>query len=63
MVNTILQIHFTEKTVDILAFLTGREEIEDMKNLLIKKIKKFENRFVKQPMIILPLYSALKFED
>lgn len=63
MVNTILQIHFTEKTGDILAFLTGREEIEDMKNLLIKKIKKFENRFVKQPMIILPLYSALKFED
>ena len=63
MVNTILQIHFTEKIGDILAFLTGREEIEDMKNLLIKKIKKFENRFVKQPMIILPLYSALKFED
>ena len=63
MVNTILQIHFTEKTGDILAFLTGREEIEDMKNLLIKKIKKFENRFIKQPMIILPLYSALKFED
>ena len=38
MIDTILQIHFNEKQGDILAFLTGREEIDDMKNLLQKKI-------------------------
>ena len=36
--NTILKIHFKEKKGDILVFLTGREEIEDLKGLLEEKI-------------------------
>lgn len=31
MANTILQIHFTQPEGDILAFLTGQEDIEDTK--------------------------------
>ena len=38
---TILQIHLFEPAGDILVFLTGREDIEDLEKLLVRKMKMF----------------------
>lgn len=61
--NVVLQVNFNEENGDILVFLTGREEIENLKVELLKKIEKFPREFMKNPVEIIPLYSALPTED
>lgn len=55
--NTIIQIHMTERQGDILVFLTGQEEIEDITNILKQKIEDFPKELGN--LIICPLYAAL----
>jgi HrpA-like RNA helicase len=55
-VTTILQIHLDQPTGDILAFLTGREEIENVAKLLQQKIKLFPPEA--KTLLICPLYAA-----
>lgn len=52
-----MQIHITERVGDILVFLTGQEEIEDMTNMLRQKIQDYPEQL--EGLIICPLYAAL----
>ncbi|KAL4468705.1 hypothetical protein ABPG74_005208 [Tetrahymena malaccensis] len=55
--NTILQIHFEEQDGDILCFLVGQEDIEDMQQMLEEKIELFPKEAKK--LNICTLYAAL----
>ena len=58
--DMILQIHFNEPLPgDILVFLTGMEEIENLKTELLELIQDNPKEFRKLPLEILPLYSLL----
>ena len=59
MVNTILQIHFTEQHGDILAFLPGRDDIETVAKKLTNKVNDFGKEFINKNIEIIMLYSAL----
>lgn len=58
---TIFQIHLEESPGDILAFLTGQEEIESIENLAKDKIQKLPES--KQNIVVIPIYSALPSEQ
>jgi ATP-dependent RNA helicase DHX8/PRP22 len=55
-VASILQIHFQEPSGDILSFLTGREEIENVTKLLRERVKLFPPHVGK--LLVCPLYAA-----
>ncbi len=52
-----MQIHFEEKEGDILAFLTGQEDIEGVEYMLKEKRKLFPSDA--QDIKLCPLYAAL----
>mmetsp|Transcript_95361 Transcript_95361/g.179293 ORF Transcript_95361/g.179293 Transcript_95361/m.179293 type:complete len:1161 (+) Transcript_95361:126-3608(+) len=58
---TVLQIHLTEPSGDILVFLTGQEEIDTACQILHERMQKLES-MTPPPLIILPVYSALPSE-
>jgi len=58
---TVLQIHLTEPSGDILVFLTGQEEIDTSCQILHERMQKLES-MAPPPLIILPVYSALPSE-
>jgi len=58
---TVLQIHLTEPSGDILVFLTGQEEIDTACQILHERMQKLE-AMCPPPLIILPVYSALPSE-
>eukprot|EP00929_Paragymnodinium_shiwhaense_P002801 TRINITY_DN103095_c0_g1_i1.p1 TRINITY_DN103095_c0_g1~~TRINITY_DN103095_c0_g1_i1.p1 ORF type:complete len:1156 (-),score=318.59 TRINITY_DN103095_c0_g1_i1:110-3577(-) len=58
---TVLQIHLTEPSGDILLFLTGQEEIDTACQVLHERMQKLE-AMSPPPLIILPVYSALPSE-
>lgn len=58
---TVLQIHLTEPSGDILVFLTGQEEIDTACQILHERMQKLES-MSPPPLIILPVYSALPSE-
>jgi len=58
---TVLQIHLTEPSGDILLFLTGQEEIDTACQILHERMQKLES-MSPPPLIILPVYSALPSE-
>eukprot|EP00435_Cladocopium_sp_Y103_P075320 s107_g56.t1 len=58
---TVLQIHLTEPSGDILVFLTGQEEIDTACQVLHERMQKLE-AMSPPPLIILPVYSALPSE-
>merc|ERR1719159_1667398 len=58
---TVLQIHLTEPSGDILLFLTGQEEIDTACQILHERMQKLEN-MAPPPLIILPVYAALPSE-
>jgi len=58
---TVLQIHLTEPSGDILVFLTGQEEIDTACQILHERMQKLES-MAPPPLIILPVYSALPSE-
>ena len=56
-VVTVLQIHETQPTGDILVFLTGQEEIEASQELLQERTRKLGSKI--KELIILPIYANL----
>jgi ATP-dependent RNA helicase DHX8/PRP22 len=58
---TVMQIHLTEPTGDILVFLTGQEEIDSACQTLHDRMKALGDDV--PPLIILPVYSALPSEN
>eukprot|EP00930_Biecheleria_cincta_P012988 TRINITY_DN11806_c0_g1_i1.p1 TRINITY_DN11806_c0_g1~~TRINITY_DN11806_c0_g1_i1.p1 ORF type:complete len:1134 (+),score=256.93 TRINITY_DN11806_c0_g1_i1:114-3515(+) len=58
---TVLQIHLTEPSGDVLVFLTGQEEIDTACQVLHERMQKLE-AMAPPPLIILPVYSALPSE-
>ena len=57
--DTILQIHFTLERGDIIVFLTGQEEIEDLAEELQKTIENNPSLFEGNRLQIAMLFSAL----
>jgi len=57
---TVMQIHLTEPTGDILLFLTGQEEIDTSCEILFERMKALGPSV--PDLIILPVYSALPSE-
>jgi ATP-dependent RNA helicase DHX8/PRP22 len=58
--DTVLQIHLTEPTGDILVFLTGQEEIDTSCEILHERMKALGSNVPE--LVILPIYSALPSE-
>ena len=54
---TVLQIHVTQKTGDVLVFLTGQEEIEAAAELLQERTRKLGSKI--KELVILPIYANL----
>lgn len=61
-VNTVLQIHTSPEKGDIIVFLTGYEEIEEMELELRKRVEEFPEAFRESPLTLIPLFSALSPE-
>lgn len=59
-VNTVFQIHTNEPKGDILVFLTGQEEIEDLQKILQEKSELLPKNYPK--LVIRPLFAALPAE-
>jgi pre-mRNA-splicing factor ATP-dependent RNA helicase DHX16 len=57
-VLTILQIHLTQGEGDILAFLTGQEEIEKCEEMLRSRLENYNSNDMPE-LIIAPIYSNL----
>ncbi|XP_018416161.1 PREDICTED: putative pre-mRNA-splicing factor ATP-dependent RNA helicase DHX16 isoform X1 [Nanorana parkeri] len=56
-VVSVLQIHVTQPTGDILVFLTGQEEIEACVEMLQERCRRLGNKIAE--MLILPIYANL----
>lgn len=61
-VDTVIKLHETEPPGDILAFLTGQEEVDRAAELLHSNIR--ENSFKnKLQLLVLPMYGSLPYPD
>ncbi|XP_078508280.1 putative ATP-dependent RNA helicase DHX35 isoform X1 [Lissotriton helveticus] len=58
-VETVMKIHQTEKDGDILAFLTGQEEVETVVSMLIEQARIVSRTGMKKHMCVLPMYAGL----
>lgn len=58
-----LQIHKNEEVGDILAFLTGQDEVDMACFSLIEEAKSFKKTGKYDSLLVLPLYSALPPRD
>ena len=58
-IDVILQIHLTEDDGDILAFLTGQDEVEQAVKETINRLRQLRDKGLKKYLQVLPLYSAL----
>ncbi|XP_071488369.1 probable ATP-dependent RNA helicase DHX35 [Diadema antillarum] len=61
MVETIMKIHKTEPSGDILAFLPGQEEVERVLRMVIDQIRALQDSSMK--MLALPMYGSLPAQD
>lgn len=59
---TVMQIHLTEPTGDILLFLTGQEEIDTSCEVLYERMKGLSGSSSVPELLILPIYSVLPSE-
>jgi len=57
--DTVMQIHFSNEEGDILAFLTGQDEVEKVVQMLIDHLRKLQSEGNKRHLKVLPLYSTL----
>uniref|UniRef100_A0A8D3A7L7 RNA helicase n=1 Tax=Scophthalmus maximus TaxID=52904 RepID=A0A8D3A7L7_SCOMX len=62
-VETVLKIHETEDDGDVLAFLTGQEEVEKVVSLLQDQARSLSRYGMKKHLRILPMYSGLPYAD
>ncbi|KAG5464415.1 hypothetical protein LSCM1_00600 [Leishmania martiniquensis] len=60
-ISTILLIHQTEPPGDVLCFLTGQEEVEDAKRILLERMKLLPNDV--PDFSVLTLYAAMPYEQ
>ncbi|KAG5488995.1 hypothetical protein JIQ42_00615 [Leishmania sp. Namibia] len=60
-ISTILLIHHTEPPGDVLCFLTGQEEVEDAKRILLERMKLLPNDV--PDFSVLTLYAAMPYEQ
>ncbi|XP_060253017.1 probable ATP-dependent RNA helicase DHX35 isoform X4 [Ovis aries] len=58
-VETVMKIHQTEGDGDILAFLTGQEEVETVVSMLIEQARALAQTGMKRHLRILPMYAGL----
>ncbi|XP_053430200.1 probable ATP-dependent RNA helicase DHX35 isoform X2 [Nycticebus coucang] len=58
-VETVLKIHQTEGDGDILAFLTGQEEVETVVSMLIEQARALARTGMKRHLRVLPMYAGL----
>ncbi|XP_070188507.1 probable ATP-dependent RNA helicase DHX35 isoform X2 [Littorina saxatilis] len=56
-VDTVMKIHFNEKPGDVLAFLTGMEEVDTVVRRLIEEAKKLKKEDMK--MTVVPMHGSL----
>lgn len=59
LVSAVLQIHSDEDSGDILAFLTGQEEIEVAQRLIVERAKKDGSSSQSGDLHVVPMYAAL----
>ncbi|KAK3610344.1 hypothetical protein CHS0354_029813 [Potamilus streckersoni] len=58
-VETVIKIHHNEQSGDVLAFLTGQEEVETVVSLLIDEAKRLYKEKHPMKMKVLPMYGSL----
>ncbi|XP_007932942.1 probable ATP-dependent RNA helicase DHX35 [Orycteropus afer afer] len=58
-VETVVKIHQTEGDGDVLAFLTGQEEVEAVVSMLIEQARALARTGMKRHLRILPMYAGL----
>uniref|UniRef100_A0A8C7HI65 Probable ATP-dependent RNA helicase DHX35 n=1 Tax=Oncorhynchus kisutch TaxID=8019 RepID=A0A8C7HI65_ONCKI len=62
-VETVLKIHETEDDGDVLAFLTGQEEVEKVVSLLQEQARALGRLGMKKYLKVLPMYAGLPYTD
>ncbi|NXC43556.1 DHX35 helicase, partial [Penelope pileata] len=62
-VETAMKIHQTENDGDILAFLTGQEEVETVVSMLIEQARALSRTGMKKHLRVLPMYAGLPSPD
>ncbi|XP_006881777.1 PREDICTED: probable ATP-dependent RNA helicase DHX35 [Elephantulus edwardii] len=58
-VETVVKIHQTEGDGDILAFLTGQEEVETVVSMLVEQARALARTGMKRHLRVLPMYAGL----
>ncbi|XP_047296310.1 putative ATP-dependent RNA helicase DHX35 isoform X2 [Homo sapiens] len=58
-VETVVKIHQTEGDGDVLAFLTGQEEVETVVSMLIEQARALARTGMKRHLRVLPMYAGL----
>uniref|UniRef100_A0A6Q2YUB5 RNA helicase n=1 Tax=Esox lucius TaxID=8010 RepID=A0A6Q2YUB5_ESOLU len=62
-VETVLKIHETEDDGDVLAFLTGQEEVEKVVSMLQEQARALGRYAMKKHLKVLPMYAGLPYVD
>uniref|UniRef100_A0A8C3KD76 Probable ATP-dependent RNA helicase DHX35 n=1 Tax=Calidris pygmaea TaxID=425635 RepID=A0A8C3KD76_9CHAR len=62
-VETAMKIHQMENDGDILAFLTGQEEVETVVSMLIEQARALSRTGMKKHLRVLPMYAGLPSPD
>eukprot|EP00112_Aurelia_sp_Birch-Aquarium-sp1_P003315 Seg1370.10_Seg1370.9 transcript_id=Seg1370.10_Seg1370.9/GoldUCD/mRNA.D3Y31 product="putative ATP-dependent RNA helicase DHX35" protein_id=Seg1370.10_Seg1370.9/GoldUCD/D3Y31 len=60
-VETVMSIHKEEPTGDVLAFLTGQDEVETVVSMIRHEIESFKSKEMK--MMVLPMYGGLPIAE
>ncbi|KAG9332603.1 hypothetical protein JZ751_014701 [Albula glossodonta] len=62
-VETVLKIHETEDDGDVLAFLTGQEEVEKVVSMLVEQARALSRFGMKKHLRVLPMYAGLPYAE
>uniref|UniRef100_A0A8C9VL17 Probable ATP-dependent RNA helicase DHX35 n=1 Tax=Scleropages formosus TaxID=113540 RepID=A0A8C9VL17_SCLFO len=62
-VETVLKIHETEDDGDVLAFLTGQEEVEKVVSMLVEQARALSRYGMKKHLRVLPMYAGLPYAE
>lgn len=63
IVDTVLKIHLSKDPGDILAFLTGQEEVDRAVRLLREHANLIQQQNKKENLLILPMYGSLPYHE
>uniref|UniRef100_A0A3B5KEU0 RNA helicase n=1 Tax=Takifugu rubripes TaxID=31033 RepID=A0A3B5KEU0_TAKRU len=62
-VETVVKLHEADEDGDVLAFLTGQDEVEKVVSLLQEQARTLSKHGMKKHLRILPMYSGLPYPD